>query len=145
LPIYPAFELWHLRRLYSLRFLETRQRAEEEAQRVPEPPVAVGGTLQDLGPDAQVGGIVRLRHPEAEDVGAVLFDDIGRGDDIALGFRHLAALLVEREAMRQDRVVGCAAHGAAGLQHRGLEPAAMLVGAFEIEARGAHPVRAVAE
>ena len=49
------------------------------------------------------------------------------------GFRHLAAVLGHHEAMGQHRVIGCPAAGAAGLQQRGMEPAAMLIGAFEIE------------
>ena len=35
--------------------------------------------------------------------------------------------------MRQDRLVGRPAARAAGFQQRGMEPAAMLIGAFEIE------------
>ena len=46
--------------------------------------------------------------------------------------RHLLALLVEDEAVRQHDVVGRAAARAAALQQRGVEPAAMLVGAFEV-------------
>ena len=59
--------------------------------------------------------------------------------------RHLHAVLVEREAVGQHRLVGRAAAGAAGLQHRGLEPAAVLVGAFEIEARRPDAVGPVAQ
>ncbi len=43
------------------------------------------------------------------------------------------------------RLVGRAAHGAAGLQQRRVEPAAVLVGAFEIEARRPDPVGPVAQ
>ena len=51
---------------------------------------------------------------------------------VAERLRHLPALLVEREAVRQHDVEGRAAARAAALEQRGLEPAAMLVGAFEI-------------
>ena len=43
------------------------------------------------------------------------------------------------------RLVGGAAAGAAGLQHRGVEPAAMLVGALQIHVRRPYPVRPVAQ
>ena len=56
-----------------------------------------------------------------------------RRDDVAQRLRHLAALLVEREAVGQHAVVGRAAARAAALEQRGMEPAAMLVGALEIE------------
>ena len=47
--------------------------------------------------------------------------------------------------MGEHRVVGRAAAGAAGLQHRGVEPAAVLVGALEVEAGRPDAVRAVAQ
>src|SRR3546814_10937426 len=53
-------------------------------------------------------------------------------------FGHFTALLVERKAMGKYGGIRCAAAGAAAFEQGGLEPAAMLVGAFEVEA-GAHP------
>ena len=61
-----------------------------------------------------------------------VLDDALRRDDVADRFRHLAPVLVEHEAVGQYRVVGRAAARAAALQQRGVEPAAMLVGPFEI-------------
>ena len=79
------------------------ERAEQEAQRVAQPAVAVGGALQDLRPDALVDGVVGLRHPEPQDVGAVLLHHVlGRGG-VAERLRHLHAVLVEREAVGQHR------------------------------------------
>jgi hypothetical protein len=126
---------------------ETREAAEEEAHRVAQAPVAVGDALQDLVADAQVGGVVRLRHPEPQDVGAVALHHLLGRDRVARGLRHLVALGVEREAVGQHAPVGRAADGAAGLEHGGMEPAAVLVGAFEVEVGDAvlGPVRAVAE
>ena len=59
--------------------------------------------------------------------------------------RHLHAVLVEGEAVGDHRVVGGAAAGAAGLQHRGVEPAAVLVGALEIDVGRPDAVGAVAQ
>ena len=53
--------------------------------------------------------------------------------DVAERLRHLAALLVEDEAVGQHRLVGRRAARADGFEQRRMEPAAMLVGAFEIE------------
>ena len=49
--------------------------------------------------------------------------------------------------MRQHALVGRAALGAAGLQHRGMEPPTVLVGAFKVKVRDAvlGPVRPVAQ
>ena len=44
---------------------------------------------------------------------------------------HLAAVAVQREAVGGGRLVRCLPTRAAGLQQRGLEPAAMLVGALQ--------------
>ena len=52
---------------------------------------------------------------------------------VAERLRHLSPVLGHDEAVRQHRVVGRAAARAAAFQQRGMEPAAMLVGAFEIE------------
>ena len=58
--------------LDALGLVEAVERAEQEAQGVAQAAVAVGGALQDLRADALVDGVVGLRHPEAQDVGAVL-------------------------------------------------------------------------
>ena len=63
------------------------------------------------------------------------FDHVLRRGDVAERLRHLAALLVEHEAVGQHHVERRAAAGAAAFQQRGMEPAAVLVGAFEIHHR----------
>ena len=80
---------------------------------------------------AVVGGA----HPHAQDVGAGLLDHVLRRDGVAERLRHLAAVLVEHEAVGQHHVERRAAARAAAFQQRGMEPAAMLVGAFEIHHR----------
>ena len=109
------------------------ERAQQIAQRVAQPAIGVAVVLQDLGADAEILGIVRADHPEPQDVGAALLHHVLRRDDVAERFRHLAAVLVEHEAVGQHRLVGRAAARAAGFQQRGMEPAAMLVRAFEIK------------
>ena len=108
------------------------ERAEHPAQRVAQLAVIVADAFQDFRADALVVGIVDARHPQPQDVGARLLDDVLRKGLVAERLRHLAALLVEREAVRQHDVEGRAAARAAAFEQRRLEPAAMLVGAFEI-------------
>ena len=126
---------------------EVLEVAQQEPQRVAQAAIAVGGAFQDLLADAQVNRVVGLRHPEAQDVGTVFVDHRLRGDGVAERFGHLHALFIQREAVGQHAAVGRTALGAAGLQHRGMEPAAMLVGALEIQVGDAivRPVRAVAQ
>ena len=52
---------------------------------------------------------------------------------LPLDLRHLVALAVDDEAVRQQRLVRRAAVDGAAGEQRGLEPAAMLVGAFEVQ------------
>ena len=60
---------------------------------------------------------------------------------LPLDLRHLVALAVDDEAVRQQRLVRRAAvDGAAGQQRR-LEPAAMLVGAFQVQVGRVRQVR----
>src|SRR5438093_1467908 len=44
--------------------------------------------------------------PQAQDVGAVLLDDVLRRDDVAERLGHLAPLAVQGEPVRQDAAVG---------------------------------------
>ncbi len=107
--------------------------AEQEAERVPELAIGLDIGLDDVGADAKVLGIVRAHGPEPQDLGARLADDVLGRHHIAERLRHLAPILVHHEAVGDHGVVGRAAARAARLQKRRLEPAAMLVGAFEIE------------
>ena len=119
--------------------VEAVERAQQIAQGVAQAAIVLGMELQDLGADPLILGIVEPTDPQAQDVGAVLLHHLLGRHHIAEGLRHLAALLVEREAVGQHRLVGRAAAGAAAFQQRGMEPAAMLVRAFEIERRPARP------
>src|SRR3546814_19737366 len=47
--------------------------------------------------------LFRSDHPDAQDVGAVLADDLFRRGDVSLRLRHLLAVLVEDEAVRRHR------------------------------------------
>ncbi len=77
--------------------------------------------------------IVRRRRPQAQNFRAVLFRDHLRRQGIAQRLGHFAALLVQHEAVGQHALVRRVAARADAFQQRGLEPAAMLVGAFQIK------------
>ena len=108
--------------------------------RVAQLAIGVGGGLEDFRADALVVPIIARRHPHAQDIGAGLLDHVLRRDGVAERLRHLAAVLVEREAVGDDDVKGRAAARAAGFHQRGMEPAAVLVGAFQIHHRVAAAV-----
>ena len=103
------------------------QRAQHPADGVAQLAVALDGVFQDFRTEPLVVGIIGGADPEPQDVGAGILDHFLRLDGVAERFRHLAAVLVEREAVGQHDVVRRAAAGAGAFQQRGLEPAAMLV------------------
>ncbi len=110
-----------------------RERAQHPAQRVPELAVGVDGRLHDGGAETDIACGVGRGHPKAQDVGAGGLHHILGRQRVALRLRHLLlALLVEDEAVGQHDVVGRARTRAAQFQKRGLEPAAVLVGALQI-------------
>ena len=125
-------ELGHVGLRDAVACLKMGQGAEHPADGVAQLAIGLDEGLQDLRPDAQIVRIIRSRHPEPQNVGAGILDDALRRDHVAEGLRHLLALLVENEAMGQNHVIGRAAARAAALQKRGMEPAAMLVRAFQI-------------
>ena len=71
-----------------------------EARRIPQLGCEVAIALDALLGEADVAALGRQRgHREAQGVGAVLVNEAERVFDVALGFAHLLALLVEDEAM----------------------------------------------
>ncbi len=125
-------QLRHLLEFDALVFVEMREIAEHPAHGVAQLAVGVDRGLEDFRADAQIVGVVRGADPHAQDVGARLLDHVLRRGDVAGRLRHLAALLVEHEAVREHHVEGRAAARAARFQQRGVEPATVLVAAFEI-------------
>ena len=110
-----------------------RQRAEHPADGVPKLAVGIDVGLQHILAEPLVFPIVGRHHPEPQDVRARLPDHILRHDGVAERLRHFPPFLIHGEAMGDDGVVGRAAARAAAFEQRGVEPAAMLVGAFEID------------
>ena len=130
---HPAFQLRHFGLRQVLGGGEAVQAAQQPAQRVAQAAVQLGLLLEDLRADAHVLAGVRRHHPQAQDVRAVFVVDLLRRGDVAERLGHLAALLVHHEAMRQHRLERRPPARAHGFQQRGMEPAAMLVGAFQVQ------------
>ncbi len=127
-----ALEFGHVGRLDREPGFVVPERAEHPPQRVAQLLVGLDEGLENLLPDAQVVRIVGGGDPQAKNVGAGILDYGLRRDDVADALRHLAPVLVEHEAVGQHGVIGSPAPRAAALQQRGMEPAAVLVGALEV-------------
>ena len=123
--------------------LEMRQIAQHPTQRVAQLAIGLDGGFEDFRADALVVPVVGGAGPQPQDIGARLFDHVLGRDHIAKRLRHFVAVLVEDEAVSHDDIERRAATSAAAFKERGLKPAAVLVGAFEIHHEvGAASIRA---
>ena len=113
--------------------IEVVQVREQVAAGVADAPVGVNEPVQGLVGDADVLLVVGGGHPHAQDLRAELVDDLLRGDDVADGFRHLAPFGVDHVAVGQDGLVGGHVAGAHRGEQGGMEPAAVLVRAFQVQ------------
>ena len=99
------FELRHARERHAVVVVEMRERAEHPADGVAQLAVGFDGVLEDLRADAQVVGSSPRRQTHSRRMSApdCLITSCG-AIDVAERLRHLAAVLVEREAVGQHHV-----------------------------------------
>ncbi len=129
-----AFELGHRRDVGDAFFVvEPVERAEQVAEGIAKLAILVGDPGEDFLADAVILGEIDAERPQAEDVGAIVAHQVDRADRIAERLRHFEALGVHREAVREDGLIRRLPARAAAFEQRRLEPAAMLVAAFEIQ------------
>ena len=121
---------------------EVVQVAQQIAGRVAHLAVDVGQLLDDARAQGHIGRVVDRAHPQPQHVGPksglLLFvlaalDQHRRIDDVAERFAHLAALLIEGEAVGQHPPVGGLAIDGHRGQQAALKPAPVLVTALEVE------------
>ena len=79
---------------------------QDEPARVPDPPVGLDETLEDLLGDPDVLGIVLGGYPEPKDLGPVTVDDRLGIDHVPDGFGHLLPVAVHDEAVGQHIPIG---------------------------------------
>ncbi len=138
-----ALKLGHIQVMDLFPILQAFEGAEDIAHGVAQLAVGFDIGLEDFLAQPQVFRIVGGGHPEAQDIGAGLLDHVLRGHDVAEGLGHLAAVFAHDEAVGENRIIGRAATGAAGFEQRRMKPAAVLVGAFEIDVGGPFQVGAL--
>ncbi len=135
----PAVERQEVRpaRPPSRRGIEVVEVGDQVARRVPDLAVRLGAAGEDLLGDRVVVPVVGARHPQPQDVRAVLLDEVPRLDDVADRLRHLpAGRPSTHEAVRDDAAIGSVAVERDRGEQRRLEPAAVLVVPLDVEVRG---------
>lgn len=113
--------------------IETVQVGQQEARGIADPPVGIGATLENLLGYRDLARVIGRSHPQAQDVGAQGIDDGLRHHGVAQRLGHLAAGLVDGETVGQQLAVRRMVVDRAAGQQRGVEPAAVLVGTFQVE------------
>jgi len=131
-----ALQFRHVRNSDLFGIRKAVERAQQIAEGVAQFAILVGHALQNLFADAVVLGEVDGQRPQPQDIRAIVAHQVERVDRIAQRLGHFHALLVHRKAVGQHRIIGRPPTRAAALQQARLEPAAMLVAAFEIEVGG---------
>ncbi len=133
----PFVQAEHLFRCDSmLRRVKVPQIGQQIARGIAHAPIGIGGAFENLIGDAYLAAVIGGRHPQAQNVRAQVIDHLLRRHHVALGLGHLLTFGVDRETVSQHCLVGGAVlHGDRG-QQRGLEPATMLIGTFQIKIGG---------
>ena len=114
---YPLLQLRHVLGVDVVGLSIMGQGTKHETHGVAQTAIAVSHSLQDLRADTQVGAIIGLSDPKAQDIGTILFGHILWADGVTQRFGHLDALFIQRKAMGQYPAIRCAAPGTASLQH----------------------------
>src|SRR5690606_8029268 len=116
--------------------IEVEEVREQVAHRVAHLEVALAELLEDRlgGPD--VVAVVLARDPEPHDLRTVAVDQLLRIDVVAQPLADLAPLAVDDEAVGEHGAVGGAVARAHRAEQGGVEPAAVLVRALEVEVGG---------
>src|SRR5476651_35004 len=113
--------------------VETGQVRQQEACGITDTAVGIGATGQDLVRHGDFARVISRRYPQTHDVGAQGVVDLFRLDHVLQRLGHLAARLVDGEAVGQQLAVRrVVVDGAAG-QQGGVEPATVLVRTFQIQ------------
>ena len=129
----PAFEFWQfiVRNFFSLG--KAVKIAKQEAQCIAQTTIDIRMTLDDFMADAQIVMIVRAYHPQTQDIGTKLVDDVIWRNNVAERFRHFAAIAIKHETMGQNGLIRRTPPCTTRFKKRAVEPATMLIRPFKIQ------------
>ena len=112
--------------------VEVRQVAEHVAEGVAQLAVGIDEARLDGLRHAHVFVKFDGSRPEAQDLGAIFLDDLFGLDGVAERLVHGLAFAIEHPTVEGARAIGRATLEARAHQQRTVEPAAVLIAAFEI-------------
>src|SRR6267143_4756723 len=116
--------------------MEIAEVAEGEAERIADFAIGFAELRHHALAHFYVGLVFDGANPEAQQIGAPLFANFNWIERVAERLGHRAALFVERPAVGHNTAIRRTVTHAGGYKQRTVEPAAILIGAFEINVRG---------
>ena len=115
------------------RRVEVVEVPEQIPQRVAQLAVRLGDAGEDLLAHADFLLVLAHCDPQADDVRAALVDHVLRQNRVADGLRHFVPVDIDQEPIRHNLAKRWPAARAEADEQRALEPAAVLIAAFEID------------
>ena len=113
--------------------VEVAQIGQQKTQGIAQAAVAFGHPFQDFFGNRQLAAVIGGGSPQAQNIGTKFVIHFLRRNDVAQGFRHFSAVLIDNETVGQKLLVRGPPQGCAACQHGRLEPTPVLVAAFEIQ------------
>ena len=137
----PAIEQRHVGRRHAVGLrIEAIEVSKKNAQRVAEAAIRFGHLFEEVFSKRHLVLPVHRGDPEADNIGTVFVIEMGGIDRLSsllgLRLRELLLVLVHHEAVGHHGLVGCHAAPADAEHERALEPAAVLIGGFEVKVGG---------
>ena len=112
------------------------QVAQEVAERIAQLAVGFLQAREDGLGEAHIFVEIDRSRPQAHEIGAVVFDNLFGLDGVAERLVHGAAFAIEHPAVERARAVWRCALESDADQQRAMEPAAVLIAAFDVHIRG---------
>ena len=115
------------------RRVEVADVGHQKTQRVADAAVRIDHPRQDFVVDVEVTRVIGGGHPQTQNFGAHFVCDLLRGNGVAQAFAHLATLTIGGKTVGQQAFVGRTVVQSATQQQRAVEPASVLVVAFQVQ------------
>ena len=133
----PAVQFFHILISYTVGLrIEIIKIPQKVAKRISDLSVYIAHGFHNLIGKADVSLIIDGRNPQTHHVSAILINNVLGRDYVSYRFGHLPSLSVHGKTMGQNSLIRRAAIDCHTGQKRAVEPAAVLVGTFQIQIAG---------
>ncbi len=131
----PLVKLLELLIRQQLRGIKAVQVAENIARRIADFQIVLGQVLEHFLGNTHILPVIGRGHPQTQNIRAIILQNLLRADAVAQRLGHLLPLFIHNHAVCDNRLIRRNALDRNRGQHRRLEPAAVLVVAFQVNVR----------